>query len=126
DLREKNLFALELDLKGLVDKIPPVTRFKPIPKFPAVYRDISLVVERHLESGEITEIIRREGGDLVEFVHIFDVYTGKGLEPSEKALNFRICYRSKEHTLDGREVNLLHDHIINKIISKTGGRLRGE
>ncbi|MBW1998346.1 MAG: phenylalanine--tRNA ligase subunit beta, partial [Deltaproteobacteria bacterium] len=78
DLREKNLFALELDLKGLVDKIPPVTRFKPIPKFPAVYRDISLVVERHLESGEITEIIRREGGDLVEFVHIFDVYTGKG------------------------------------------------
>jgi len=125
DLREGNVFVFELDLEALVGKVQPITRFKPIPKFPAVYRDISLVVERHIESGEITDIIRREGGELIESVHIFDVYTGKGLDPSEKALNFRICYRSKDHTLDGREVNLLHDHIIKKVISKTGGRLRG-
>lgn len=124
DLKEGNAFLFELDMQALADEIEPVRRFHPIAKYPAVYRDISLIVRRELESAEVVEIIKGEGGGLVESAHIFDIYQGKGLDPSEKVLNFRICYRSKEHTLDGKEVNRLHDRIVEKIISKTGGRLR--
>ena len=72
----------------------------------------------------IREIIEREGGDLVESVNVYDVYEGKNMDPTEKALTFRISYRSKEATLDGKEVNKLHEHIIDRIGQEAGGRLR--
>ncbi|MBW2027943.1 MAG: phenylalanine--tRNA ligase subunit beta [Deltaproteobacteria bacterium] len=124
DLKESNVFLFELDMQVLAGEIEPVRRFQPVPKYPAVYRDISLIVRRRLESAEVVKVIKGEGSGLVESAHIFDIYEGRGLDPSEKALNFRICYRSKDHTLDGKEVNRLHDHIIERIMSKTGARLR--
>jgi phenylalanyl-tRNA synthetase beta chain len=77
-----------------------------------------------MESLRIQEIIKSEGGELVESVNIFDLYEGENIDSSEKALTLRICYRSKEGTLDGREINQLHETIIDKIRQKAGGRLR--
>jgi len=98
--------------------------FRPFAKYPAVYRDISMIVDRRLESAKIFEVVEREGGDLVESVHIFDLYEGEKIDPSEKAIAFRICYRSEHGTLDGGEVNRLHESIIGKIRNETGGRLK--
>ena len=98
--------------------------FRPLPRFPAVYRDISLILNRQLESAKVVEIIKREGGELVESVHIFDLYVDKKIDSSEKAMGFRISYRSIHETLDGGEVNQLHDSVIDKIRQETGGKLR--
>ena len=87
-------------------------------------RDISIIVKRTIKSASVSEIIKREGGALVESVTLFDVYEGGKIPPSEKALAFRITYRSKEGTLDGGDVNRLHETIINGIGKETGGRLR--
>ncbi|MGD2125939.1 MAG: hypothetical protein PVG99_07650, partial [Desulfobacteraceae bacterium] len=76
------------------------------------------------EAGRIQEIVQKEGGELVESVSLFDHYEGGKMAPSEKALTFRVCYRSKEGTLDGKEINRLHESIIEKIGKETGGRLR--
>jgi phenylalanyl-tRNA synthetase beta chain len=57
-------------------------------------------------------------------VTIFDYYEGKKMNPNEKALGFRICYRSDEGTLEGARVNELHEKIIAAIRRETGGRLR--
>jgi phenylalanyl-tRNA synthetase beta chain len=70
------------------------------------------------------EIIKREQGGLVESVHVFDVYEGEKIDPSEKALAFSICYRSREKTLDGGKVNEMHEAIIDRIREETGGKLR--
>jgi len=123
DLRVENVYILDLDLGAVSDKIQK-GRFNPFAKFPAVFRDISLIVGRQIESARIREIIEKEGGDLVESVTIYDVYEGKKMDPSEKALTFRVCYRSKKGTLDGQEVNRLHENIIDKLALKAGGRLR--
>ena len=64
------------------------------------------------------------GRDLVESVHIFDLYEGDRIDPFEKAIALRICYRSERGTLDGGEVNRLHESIIDKIRQETGGRLK--
>ena len=124
ELEGQNIYLFELDSGLLLERVKGGTKFEPFPKFPAVYRDISIVVGRDIESARITEIIRREGGGLIESVHIFDLYEGKKMDPSEKAIAFRICYRSKHETLDGVAVNRLHDSIINSIRQETGGRLR--
>ncbi len=124
DIEKRKVFVFELDIEALLKVVPDIRRFVPFAKFPAVYRDISMVVPRELESADIIAIINREGKGLVESVDIFDVYEGKGIKPSEKALAFRVCYRSKEGTLDGEYVNSIHESIIRKIGEETGGRLR--
>jgi len=105
---------------GHVGQILPV----PYARFPAVFRDISLIMDRRVASAEVQEIIESEGGELIETVNLYDLYEGGKVDPSEKALTFRICYRSKKGTLDGQEINRLHETIINQIRQKTGGRLR--
>jgi phenylalanyl-tRNA synthetase beta chain len=126
DLDTESVYLLELDGTLLLEKMRGEKRFTSLTKFPPVFRDISLVVKRKTESDTIRDIIKREGGDIIESVTLFDVYEGGKIPSSEKALAFRICYRSEEATLDGREVNRLHEAIIARIGKETGGRLREE
>ena len=124
EMNEESAYIFEIDVEALLEKIPRTRAFRSFARFPAVYRDISLLVNQEIKSAGIVEIIKQKGGDLVESVHIFDLYQGEKLNPAEKALAFRLCYRSKEGTLDGGEINQLHDSIIDKIRQETGGRLR--
>jgi phenylalanyl-tRNA synthetase beta chain len=124
ELEKQDVYIFEIDIEALLKNHPGRRKFRPLARFPAVYRDISIVVTRKIESASIVEIIRRAGGDLLESVHIFDLYEGKGIGPSEKALAFRICYRSEEGTLDGGEVNRLHESVIDAIGQEAGGKLR--
>ena len=89
-----------------------------------MFRDISLVLDKNIESKRLEHIIEEEGGELVESVRLFDLYEGKTIGPSERALTYRVCYRSKDGTLDGKQVNQLHDSIIHRIRQKTGAKLR--
>lgn len=124
DLADEDTYLFEIDIEALLKNVSGTKEFSPFAKFPAVYRDISIIVQRQLESARIGEIIKQEGGELVESVQIFDVYEGKGIDPTEKAMAFSICYRSKHETLDGGEINRLHESVIEKIRKETGGRLR--
>lgn len=118
------VYLFELDISTLIERIPKRKVFEPFARFPAVFRDISVIVQRSVEMIRVQEIIERGGGELIESVHLFDHYEGGRLDPSEKALAFRICYRSKEGTLEGKDVNRLHEEIIQKIERELGGRLR--
>ena len=93
-------------------------------KFPALYRDLSVIAKRSVESARIQDIILRAGNGLVESVTLFDLFEGGKMDPSEKALAFRICYRSRETTLDGKDINKLHESIVERIQKETGARLR--
>ena len=86
----ESVYLLEIDGSVLLEKISDDKRFEPLPKFPPVLRDLSIVVKRTIKSASVSEIIKREGGALVESVTLFDVYEGGKIPPSEKALAFRI------------------------------------
>ncbi len=124
DIEGKDVYLFELDIMLLLQALKGVRKFQPYPKYPAAYRDLSVIVRREIDSARIAEIVSREGGGLVESVQLFDLYEGKNIDPSEKAIAFRVCYRSEHKTLDGEEVNRLHDFIIDSIRKETGGRLR--
>lgn len=124
DLKKDDTYIFELDIEQVMKNIPLKKSFQSFSKFPAVYRDISMIFERRLESSKIFDIIKREGGELIESVRIFDSYEGEKVAPNEKALAFSICYRSIQGTLDGAEINRTHEKIIGKIVKETGGRLR--
>jgi len=124
DLEGLTAYLFELDIRALLERVPEAVAFEPLPKFPAVFRDISLIVQREVESTRIQEIVKREGGDLLESVHLYDLFEGGKIDRAEKAMTLRICYRSREGTLEGKEINRLHEAIIKGIRQETGARLR--
>jgi phenylalanyl-tRNA synthetase beta chain len=117
-------YLFELDISVLLERTPATVAFEPLPKFPAVIRDISLIVRRQVESMKIHEIVKKTGGDLLESVHIYDLYEGGKIDKNEKAVTLRICYRSREGTLEGKEINRLHEAIIEVVKQEVGARLR--
>jgi len=124
ELKMNAVCLFEIDVAALLSVLPEKRTFVPFGRFPAVHRDLSLVLDRGIECDAITDIIREEGGHLLESVHVFDLYEGERIHSSEKAISFKISFRSDRGTLDGEEINRLYEEIVGKIEQKTGGRLR--
>jgi len=123
DINE-SIYLMEINIKSLIDYFIRPRKFKPFSKFPAIYRDISVIVRKEVESKKIEEIIRNTGGELVESVYLFDLYEGGKINPSEKAIAFRIWFRSMTGTLEKKVVDNIYEIIIKRVIDETGGRLR--
>ena len=121
---ERSVYLLELDIDALLPLVTWIKKFTPLAKYPAVRRDISVIVGRTFESAALMKIIKGMGKGLIESVDVFDVYQGKQIDPSEKALAIRMSYRSSKRTLTDDEVNTIHEEMIGEIRRRTGGRLR--
>lgn len=122
--QKPEIVLFELNLDALLPAIPETTRYRAVPKYPSVERDIALVVDDTLPSGTIEEMIRSFPTDLVEDITIFDFYKGKNIAEGKKSLAFNIIYRSGERTLTVEEVENLHASLVAYLIEKTGGELR--
>ncbi len=124
EIKSNSLYAFEIDVEKLLEAISLNTfEFRSFGKYPAVFRDISIIVDKKVESMPIKSIIHRVGGNLVDSVELFSIFEGEKLGSDKKALSYRICYRSKEETLDGELINRLHEKVINSIREETGGTL---
>lgn len=113
-----------LDLDRIVKNYKPVhVKVKALPKFPSVERDIALVFDDHVRSGEVLEKVRQTS-DLLVCAELFDVYVDKNLqEKKQKSLAFRFEYRADDHTLTEAEVEAEHKKIL-KVLEECGGLIR--
>jgi len=121
---DKKAYIVEIYIDTILPLLSRVKKFTPLAKFPSVRRDISIILNRSVESAMLIHIVKEIGKDLVESVNIFDIYQGKQIIPQEKALALGVNYRSKERTLTDDEVNTIHEEVIGEIRRQTGGRLR--
>ena len=92
--------------------------YKPLPKYPAVTRDISLLVANEVTLGDIEDVIRENGGDILEDAVLFDVYRGKQVGEGMKSVAFNLSYRSPDKTLTDDEVNPVHARIVEALREK--------
>lgn len=95
-----------------------------IPKYPAITRDIALLVKDQVTAGEIFEIIESNGGNLLESVKLFDIYKGKQIEEGHKSMAYALVFRSAEKTLTDEEVTKVYDKILSKLEEKIDAKLR--
>lgn len=95
-----------------------------LPRYPAVLRDLAVVVPERIPAGEVEAIIRRIGGTLVEAVHLFDVYQGEPVPAGKKSLAFSIQFRSPDRTLTDGEVATIHGDILQALEKEVGAILR--
>ena len=124
EIKSGSLYVFEIEIDKLITEISKNSvKYEPYPKYPAVFRDISIIVDKKVESSKILSIILKKGGKLVESVDLFGIYEGRKLGEHKKSLSYRICYRSDRETLDGDLVNDLNEKIIKSIMDKTGGTL---
>lgn len=117
-------YLFELDLEKLADAADFSKRFEPIPIYPSVLRDLAIVVEHDMPSDLPIEIIYSTGGELVESVRLFDVYVGDQVPEGKKSLAYTITYHSATETLTDKEVNDLHDKVVNRLNQELGAELR--
>ncbi|MBF5040796.1 phenylalanine--tRNA ligase subunit beta [Aggregicoccus sp. 17bor-14] len=120
----EGVFAFELDTAPLYKAAQLVPAYHPLPRFPAVLRDLAVVVPLELRNEEIRQVIREVGGPLVEDASIFDVYTGKPIPEGRKNVAYAIRYRSAERTLTDAEVTEAHQRIIAEVNQRLGAALR--
>ncbi len=92
------------------------TAYRPVPRYPATDRDVTLIIGDDTESQQVLRAIVALEEPWVEHVALFDVYTGAPIPEGRKSISFRLTYRSPEGTLEDEAVNQLHQRISERII----------
>ncbi|WP_100373709.1 phenylalanine--tRNA ligase subunit beta [Bacillus sp. FJAT-45037] len=122
DLRETYVF--ELDLETILTAGESNLVYQALPRFPAITRDIALVIDQEVAAGDLLDVIKSAGGDLLTSVRLFDLYEGKHMEEGKKSLAFSLTYLNPEKTLTDEEVTDVHSNVLAQLQEQTGATLR--
>lgn len=114
----EKIYIAVIDMKAATDMADAYVKYQGVPKFPAITRDISLSMKKEVTAGEIEEIIRKAGGQLLESYELFDIYEGSQLLKGYKSLAYKIVLRAKDRTLTDSDANQIMDKIISSLAKK--------
>ncbi|WP_300348692.1 phenylalanine--tRNA ligase subunit beta [Clostridium sp.] len=117
-------YVAELNLDAMYKFSKTEKAYKALPKYPAITRDIALLVDDAILVQEIEESIRKSGGQIVEKVELFDVYKGAQIPEGKKSIAYAIAYRDPSKTLKDKDINKVHDKILRGLEYKLGAQLR--
>ena len=120
----KRVYIAEIDLDTVYSLANDTIVFKSLPKYPAITRDIALVVKNEVEVAAIEEVIMDNAGGLVEACKLFDVYKGDQIGQGYKSVAYSIVYRSLDKTLTDDDVVAVHDKILAELKARLGAELR--
>jgi phenylalanyl-tRNA synthetase beta chain len=122
DLERALIFELELSPMMAASNLG--IRAVSIPRFPALNRDLAVVVPKEVPALAVMSRIKELGGDLLKQVDIFDVYTGKPIPEDRKSLAFTLKYQSIDRTLKDEEINALNSQVLEGIEREFGAAWR--
>jgi len=101
---------------------PPL--FTPLPRYPAAYRDIALVLPAAVPAARVAQALYQHGRPWLVEARLFDVYVGDPIPPGKRSLAFRLSYRDPERTLTDDLVNRHHQALIEALAQELGAELR--
>lgn len=119
----KRTCAVELDLDAI-----PLVETRPAPAvspFPAVFQDVSLVVDADVAAQSVIEAVREGAGPLIEDVRLFDVYTGPQIGAGRKSLTLALRFRAADRTLTEDEASAARETAVQAATARVGAVLRG-
>ena len=121
---DEKCYVAEICFKSVFDAINDEIKFKQLPKFPAVTRDIAMIVDKTRPVGEIEAVITKAGGQLLDTIELFDVYEGKQIPEGKKSVAFAISFRAQDRSLTNEEVNKVFNKILKDLEYKLQAQLR--
>ncbi|MFA5188502.1 MAG: phenylalanine--tRNA ligase subunit beta [Patescibacteria group bacterium] len=113
-----------LNLSELVNFYNEEMIYQPIPKFPSIDLDISMIVSKKILWAEVRQAVIGVEKDLIKEVKIFDVFEGKGIPEGNKSIAFRIVYRSDDKTLTMAEVQIIQQKVLKILAEKFNAQIR--
>lgn len=116
-------YVAVLDMPTVVELSNFDIKYTGIAKYPAVSRDLSMVMKKDILVGQVEEVIRKNGGKLLESCTLFDVYEGEQITEGFKSVAYSISFRAADHTLEEKEITNVMDKIL-KGLEKMGIELR--
>lgn len=123
DLPE-SVYVAEIALDKLVKYAKVERKYTEVPKYPAVERDIAMVVDEKIEVGQIEKAIQKKGKKILEEIELFDVYRHDKLGLKKKSVAYALRFRSKDRTLTDEEINNTMEEIIKELENSLGAELR--
>lgn len=117
-------YIAELNFDGIVLQCKVDKKYTQLPKYPAVERDIAVVVADDITAGQIEEIIKNKGGKTVEEIKLFDIYRGSQVEEGYKSMAYKLIYRAADKTLTEEDISKVHNKILNSLANQIGACLR--
>jgi len=118
------LYCAELDFDAMLESQSPESVYTPLPKFPAVSRDIAVVCKKEVTVGELEACIKKAGGKLLRDVALFDIYQGKGVAAGCKSVAFSLALRSDERSILAAEADEEIRTVLEALERELGAVLR--
>jgi phenylalanyl-tRNA synthetase beta chain len=123
DLRDAVLLA-ELNLDLLLARRNPVKSFKPLPQFPAIRRDVAMIVPEATTHDAVLRLVKQTKAANLEAVELFDVFRGKNVPEGQKSLAYAFTYRAADKTLTDAEVNAAHTKVVDALKAQLKATVR--
>ena len=121
---DAEIYAAELDFTALTALIRPEKTYQPLPKYPAVSRDIAVVCDEAVTVAALTDCIRKAGGKLLRDVRLFDIYRGKGIDGGKKSVAFSLTLRADDRTLTDSDSEGVIRAVLAALEAELGAKLR--
>ncbi len=121
---QERVYLFEINFEEIVLRVEEGRWFQPLPKFPEVFRDLSVVVGEEVEAERIGEAIWGLKEPFIKEVRLFDVYQGPPIPKGKKGVSYRIRYQAPDRTLTDEEVNQFHEKVILQLKEGLGAELR--
>ena len=118
------IFCAELDLTAMFDLRLPEPTYIPLPKYPAVSRDLALVCREDMTVAQVEKVITASAGKLLRSIRLFDIYRGIGVEPGKKSLAFSLELRADDHTLNDADCEAVTAKVLAALKEQLGVTLR--
>ena len=118
------LYCAELSFDELLNARGADPEYVPLPKFPAVTRDIAVVCEEKVTVGQLEESIRKGAKGLLKDVSLFDIYRGKGVAEGKKSVAFNLVLRADDRSLTAEEADADVKSILETLEKELGAVLR--
>ncbi len=116
--------AAELDFELLSVLQSGPVKVKPIPKFPAIERDLSIVVDEQVRWADIAAAVNNKSPEELEDVRFVGIYHGKGIPAGKKSLTLTLLFRDQDGTLTHEAVDIFQADILDSLTESTGAQLR--
>ena len=123
DLRDSVLLA-ELNLDLLLARRNPTKLFKVLPQFPAIRRDVAMIVPEATTHDAVLQVVKQTKPANLEAVELFDVFRGKNVPAGQKSVAYAFIYRNAERTLTDAEVNASHEKLVAQFKQELGAAVR--
>ncbi len=108
-------YVAVLDMPEIVERATFDRKYTGIAKFPAVTRDISMVMPKSIMVGQVEEVIEKRGGKLLESYNLFDLYEGAQIKAGFKSVAYSIVFRAKDRTLEEADVSAAMEKILTEL-----------